>query len=231
MQAVILAAGRGTRMGQLTENTPKPLLEVAGETLLEQKFDTLPRDVDEVIVVVGYLGSAIHDRFGGIYKDKHILYIEQEKIDGTAGALWRAKQILHDRFLVLYADDIYAPSDMEVAAAATDWTLFALEMELGSAAKVVSDKKGNISAILEREEHEGGKGYVNTGLYTFDTRLFDFPMVPKSIGSDEFGLPQTALAASKASGIPFVIAPATSWLQITVPEDLQKAEEMLAKLA
>ena len=228
MQAVILAAGRGTRMGAAVDATPKPLLEVAGKTLLEHKFDSLPPDIDEVILIVGYLGGVIHDRFGGIYNDKHILYVEQEKLDGTAGALWRAKSILRDRFIVLYADDIYAAKDMKVAADAKEWTLFALEMELGSAAKVVADKKGNIDAILEREEHDGGSGFVNTGLYSFDMRLFDFPLVQKSRDSDEFGLPQTALAASKASAIPFKIESATLWLQITEPADIQKAEEILA---
>src|ERR1700689_506521 len=108
MQTVILAAGRGTRMGALTESTPKPLLEVAGKTLLEHKLDMLPYDVDEVIIIVGYLGGEIQKRFGGTYKDKHIFYVEQEKLDGTAGALWQARSVLEGQFLVMMGDDLYA---------------------------------------------------------------------------------------------------------------------------
>ncbi len=77
MQAVILAAGRGTRMGALTEHTPKPMLLVNGRPVLEYIFDSLPEEIDEVIIVVGYLGSVIQKHFGGFYKGKKILYVEQ----------------------------------------------------------------------------------------------------------------------------------------------------------
>ena len=91
MQAVILAAGRGTRMKELTENSPKALLEVAGRPLLQYALDTLPNDVDEVVIIVGYLGGMIHDRFGPEYYGKRLLYVEQEELNGTAGALSLAK--------------------------------------------------------------------------------------------------------------------------------------------
>ena len=54
MQVVILAAGRGTRMGDLTSDTPKPLLKVKDKTLLEYKLDVLPDSISEVIFVIGY---------------------------------------------------------------------------------------------------------------------------------------------------------------------------------
>jgi NDP-sugar pyrophosphorylase family protein len=232
MQAVILAAGRGARMGSLTARVPKVLLEIAGKTLLEHKLDALPDEVDQVVLVVGYLSGMIRKRFGDTYGGKGIRYVEQRNIvGGTADALWCAKGILHDRFLVMYGDDLYTVKDVAVAARSREWVLVALEVpELGSAAKIVRDADGNVEAIVEREEHGGGPGFVNTGLYCFDARLFEYPLVPKSEGSQEYGLPQTALAASRASGIPLRVIEATGWLQITAPEDLVAAEEMLKKI-
>jgi L-glutamine-phosphate cytidylyltransferase len=55
MQAVILAAGRGTRLKPFTDKTPKTLLKVKDKTILEQSLDKLPREINEVIIVIGYL--------------------------------------------------------------------------------------------------------------------------------------------------------------------------------
>jgi len=59
MQCVILAAGKGTRLRPLTENCPKPLVEVGGKTLLDHIVGALPSSVDELIIVTGYLGEMI----------------------------------------------------------------------------------------------------------------------------------------------------------------------------
>ena len=54
MKAIILAAGRGTRMGNLTEEIPKPMLLYKGKNLIEYKIDILPEEINEVLIVVGY---------------------------------------------------------------------------------------------------------------------------------------------------------------------------------
>jgi NDP-sugar pyrophosphorylase family protein len=227
MQAVILAAGRGTRMGALTETTPKPLLEVAHKSLLEHKFESLPEEVDEIIIVVGYLGSHIQNHFGGNYNGKRILYVEQEVLDGTMGALARAKDILHDRFIVMMGDDLYAENDIAQCAALTDWSMLVQASEqMKSGGRVVIDDQGLIVAI-EEGDHKGEMGFASTGLFVLDTRLFAYPMIPKAVGSTEYGLPQTVLAASRASGISFVALEATFWFQVSVPEDLARAEAAL----
>ena len=215
-------------MKELTEATPKALLEVAGKPILQYAFDALPDSVDEVIVVVGYMGAAIQQRFGGEYKGKRIMYVEQGVLDGTAGALWRAKDILKDRFVVMMADDIYSREDIESCIATENWVMLVEKLEhMQSGGCVRLDAHGNIKSIDEGD-HKGNEGIINTNLFVLDTRLFDFPLIPKAVGSEEFGLPQTILPAAKESGVPFTTVKATSWIQIVVPEDLQKAEEILA---
>jgi bifunctional UDP-N-acetylglucosamine pyrophosphorylase/glucosamine-1-phosphate N-acetyltransferase len=227
MQAVILAAGRGTRMGALTDNTPKPLLVIAGKTLLEHKFDALPEEVDEIVLVVGYLGGKIQEHFGGSYQGKRILYVEQEVLDGTMGALSRVKGILSDRFLVMMGDDLYAGDDIARCLAIPDWVMLVDDTSnMNAGGRVIVDDKG---AILNIEEgnHKGDPGLASTGLFVLDTRIFQYPMIPKASGSDEFGLPQTVLAASQTSGIPFSAITSTFWIQISDSYDLVRAEAAL----
>ena len=228
MQAVILAAGRGTRMGTLTETLPKPLLEVAGKTLIENELDILPDEIDEVIIVVGYLGSVIQQRLGGQYRGKRLLYVEQDVLDGTAGALWRAAPVLKERFLVLMSDDMYTRGDAERIIAKKDWALLVQYTDhMNPGGRIVTNHDGEVIAIKEGK-HEGTSGLAGTNMFVLDTRLFAYPMIPKSEGSDEYGLPQTVLAASKESGIPFEIERATFWFQISDANDLQKAEAVIA---
>ena len=231
MQCVILAAGRGKRMGSLTDGAPKALLEVSNKTLIEHKLDALPEQIDEVIIVVGYLGSVIHDYLGGSYGDKKLFYEEQDNIvGGTADALWQAKNALSGKFLVMMGDDIYAHEDITRCLVPDDgWALLVQEEDgTHEGGIVVLDKDHHIREVAEGA-HEG-KGYISANLFVLDTRIFDFPMLPKSAGSNEYGLPQTTLATAQKLGIPFYAVKTSSWVQISTPEDLEKARKMLEKV-
>lgn len=223
MQAVILAAGRGSRMGFLTDTVPKPMLQVKGKTLLEHKFDILPQDVSEVILVVGYLKEVIMSHFGDSYKGKKVSYVEQKNIiGGTADALYTAKDLLERRFIVMMGDDIYDARDISEALK-YDWSLVVQTMEGRSVGgRVVFDEERHIVEIAEGVSETGGA--ISTNLFVLDPRLFDHPMVPKAPGSSEMGLPQTVLAASQASHIPVQVLEAHRWIQISDPDDMVRAE-------
>jgi NDP-sugar pyrophosphorylase family protein len=103
----ILAGGLGTRLGERVRDTPKPLLEVAGEPFLIHQLRLLAKHgVHEVVLCVGYLGEQIeaeigHEQFG---IDIRYSFDEVAGLDGTLGAIRRALPVLGERFLVLYGD-------------------------------------------------------------------------------------------------------------------------------
>lgn len=229
MQVVILAAGRGTRMGALTEDRPKPMLEVGGKTLLERKFDALPEGIDEILIVVGYLAETIKNAYGDSYAGKKITYVTQENIvGGTADALWQAKPHLAGKFVVMMGDDLYAKEDI-AACLAFEWALLVKKVpDTAIGGRIVMDAEHHVTDIIEGNSGSG-EGMVNTNLLSLDTRIFEFPQVPKATGSSELGLPQTVLAASRAADIPLTVVEATSWIQITSPEDIRVAEQLVSK--
>ncbi|MBI4079795.1 nucleotidyltransferase family protein [Candidatus Kaiserbacteria bacterium] len=236
MQCVILAAGRGTRMDELTTATPKPMLPIAGKPLLEYKIEALPEGFDEVILIVGYLKDVIKRHFGSRYGDKTVRYVEQSELNGTAGALWAAKDLLHDRFLVMMGDDIYAREDIEACVEKENaWVLLVQELpEMHRAGYVSLDEEGRISGIVESSIEDTERlepGLASTNLYVLDTRLFSCPLLPKHVGSLEYGLPQTVVNAAHILGIPFEPVFTNQWIQITSPKDLIAAAEMLKRLS
>lgn len=233
MQAVILAAGRGTRMGSLTDVVPKPMLTVAGKTLIEHKLDILPDEVDEIIIVIGYRGNVIRERFGDSFARKRISYAayeEDEPLDGTAGAVWKARPYLSDRFLILMGDDLNCREDMEVCMSTPDWTMVVESTQrMGAGGRVITNEAGIVTGI-EEGDHRGKPGRMNTNVFLLDERFFSMPPVPKAAGSAEYGLPQTVVAIAAADGIPLAAIETSGWIQITAPEDLTDAEARLAML-
>lgn len=227
MQAVIMAAGRGSRMKELTDTTPKSMLRVNDKPLLEYKLDALPKEVDEVIIVVKYLGDVIRKHFGDSYKGRKIYYVEQESpTAGTADAIWKAKSYITGKFFAMNGDNIYAPQDMQKCLE-YEWAVLVLKGVPVRTGAVIVDENDRILNIAENTEHQGGVGYANTGFYLLDERFFDYSPIPKAVGSTELGLPQTMMQAAKDIVIQAV--PATYWIEIKDPNDLQKAEQEISR--
>jgi NDP-sugar pyrophosphorylase family protein len=102
----ILAGGLGTRLGERVREIPKPLLEVAGEPFLLHQLRLLAaHGAREIVLCVGYLGELIERRIGGERFGLRIAYsYDEPSLDGTLGAVRRARPLLGERFLVLYGD-------------------------------------------------------------------------------------------------------------------------------
>jgi len=226
MQVVILAAGKGTRMGDLTTQTPKPLLAINGQNLIEYKLNQLPPEIDEVILVIGHLGDQIQQYFGETYQGRKISYVVQEELNGTGGALWVAKGLLRGKFLVMMGDDLYARTDIEKCLK-EEWAVLVQPvtepMRMG---KLIKDEDGDLIDIIEDSELNPGD-LVNLGMYVLQEKIFDYPLV-RIAGKQEFGLPQTIVSATKDISIKLIEA--TFWVHVNTPEDFARAVEELKKL-
>jgi NDP-sugar pyrophosphorylase family protein len=113
----ILAGGLGTRLAEHVRDTPKPLLEVAGEPFLIHQLRLLARyGATRVVLCVGYLGERIEERIGAERFGIEIRYsYDAPELDGTLGAIRRARGLLGERFLVLYGDTYLRIDYAEVA--------------------------------------------------------------------------------------------------------------------
>ncbi|OIO46835.1 MAG: hypothetical protein COY09_00155 [Candidatus Portnoybacteria bacterium CG_4_10_14_0_2_um_filter_39_11] len=226
MQCVILAAGRGVRMGEAVKEIPKPLLPVAGKSILERTFDELPWQIDEVIFVVGYLGAQIKKKFGTKYKRFKIRYVQQKERKGTGHALKICQPYLKGRFMVLMGDDLYCQTDL-ARCLRRDLCLLACQKKYegkGGILKLAPD--GRLLEVIESPKIPPSD-LINTGTYVLDKRFFDYPLVAyqNHDGNTEYGLPQTV--ALMAKNLPVYIEKATKWFAITRPEDIEKAEKWL----
>lgn len=221
MQAVLLAAGRGTRLQPITKEIPKPMVEVNGKNLLERNIDLLPREIDEIIIVIGYLGGIIKAYFGNKYKNRKIIYVEQKELLGTGHALYICRDFLGKKFLVMMGDDIYSKEDIEKCLK-NDWAILTQEMEGGvSGGAIKLDENKNLKLIQEGF-HQEKKVLVNTGLYVLQKEFFDYDLVPIKDGK-EFGLPQTLVKV--AQDYPVKVEKASFWLQVGDLEQLKKARK------
>jgi UDP-N-acetylglucosamine diphosphorylase / glucose-1-phosphate thymidylyltransferase / UDP-N-acetylgalactosamine diphosphorylase / glucosamine-1-phosphate N-acetyltransferase / galactosamine-1-phosphate N-acetyltransferase len=227
MQAIILAAGRGTRMSPLTDTLPKPMLTVLGKNLIEWKLEALPESVTQIILIVGYKKEIIENYFGDSWKGIPITYIEQETLDGTGGAIALCKDYVTDKALVLMGDDIYEKRDLEHLLAHEYAMLVNDEGEAGLKRKgQIIEKNGLLVGLNEGDSQTGTpSSLINTGACVISKEYFTYP--PVKFSETEYGLPHTLISLSKNR--PVQVEKATSWIQITRPECLERATLKLLK--
>jgi bifunctional UDP-N-acetylglucosamine pyrophosphorylase/glucosamine-1-phosphate N-acetyltransferase len=224
MQCVILAAGEGVRMRPLTLTTPKPMLKVLGKTLLEHTIDSLPAEVDELIIVVGYLGDQIREYFKHSYGGRRITYVHQPKKLGTYDALAMAEPFLKEGFfLVLYADDLFGPITYQRLVDAKSFAIVVQEVPNPERFGVVTLRPdGTVKEIEEKPEYPKSN-LANCGPTALSKEIFKHPAPLHAKG--EYFL--TDSVAELALHHPVKVVRADWWMPIGYPEDLAKAEEFL----
>lgn len=176
MQAVILAAGKGTRLRPLTNEIPKPMIQVGGKPILERTLSILPDAIDEALIVVGYRGDAVKKHFGNQFGKVKLTYVDQGEPRGTGHALLAAKpHITSKQFLLLNSDDLYHHADLHDAVQRGEPTVLVVESQTPERfGACMLDEKGCVLEILEKRENPP-TNLVNIGAYVLDHNIFEFP--------------------------------------------------------
>jgi bifunctional UDP-N-acetylglucosamine pyrophosphorylase/glucosamine-1-phosphate N-acetyltransferase len=224
MQCVILAAGKGTRLRPLTENLPKPLVEVGGKTLLDHIVEALPSSVDELIIVTGYLGHMIEEYCGVEFHGRKVTYVTQEEQNGTAKALWLCKDLIRGRFLFLFADDIHGASDLARATSYVRSMLVASVPDPERFGIVVRNPDGTLGMMIEKPEH-APSNCASTGAMVLDEHIFEFE--PKTTVKGEYYL--TEVIERYAQKYPIAVVEQTKWIPIANIDDVENANKLFAK--
>ncbi len=223
-KAVILAAGKSTRTLPLTETRPKPLLYVAGKTILEHNLLNLIKvGVEEVVLVVGYLKEKLIQAVKNFDLPLKYHFVEQKEPLGTAHALKQVKNIGNlDSFLFLMGDDLYPQKDLEVLAKEERAILGFLRDDAFKFG-VLEVKEGYLQSITEKPE-DIQKGIVNTGAYSLTKEIFSFLDVePSARGEYEF----TTSLDLYAKKFPVRVVLGSRWVPLTYPWSLLEVQRLL----
>lgn len=225
-QAMILCGGLGTRLGPLTAETPKPLLEVAGRPFLDTLLFELGRHgFEEVVLLAAFRSEKIEayvranpvaERFGMRLR----VCIEPDQA-GTGGALAHAAHLADDAFLLLNGDswfdcNLLALSPLLARAPHADIALMLRAVPDAARYGVALTRGETVTAFLERPEGPG-PGLINAGIYLVRRSLLAEIAGPCSLERDV--LPRLA-AAGRVAGL----VRSGYFLDIGVPESFARAQ-------
>ena len=196
MNAVILAAGKGTRLRPLTEDKPKVLVEVDDTPLIEYAFDSLiDVGVSEFVVVVGYEKEQIVEQYGDAYRGVPITYAHQREQLGLAHALLTAEPYIDDDFALMLGDNVFEANLGDVidrqAEACADAAFLVEEVPWEEASRYgVCDttEDGEITRVVEKPD-DPPSNLVMTGFYVFTPAIFHACHLVQPSDRGEYELP------------------------------------------
>jgi dTDP-glucose pyrophosphorylase len=232
-KAVILAAGRGTRMRELTNNVPKPMIEVRGKPVLQHIVQGL-RDagVRKLLIIVGYHAEAVRNFFGdGRHHNVAIEYATQTVQDGTGRVVNLARNFTGESpFILSYGDILIGPvnykqvvdlpNDLEAIITVTRGE----DVSKGGAV-FVNEQMDLIDLREKNKSGEPTSPWYNAGLYAFRPSIFDFIAKLEPSPRGEYELTD-AIRDLAQSGKPVKAVELTGeWADVRDPEILARLNQ------
>ncbi len=218
---VIMAGGKGRRLLPITQDIPKPMIEVGGKPLLEQILQQfIKQGFVNFYFAVNYLGHIIEEYFGDGRKwNCNIKYIREQEFLGTAGALSLAKDELKEDFIVINGDiltsvDFRELLDYHISSKAVA-TVCARHHVTSVPYGVIKLKDGKLESIIEKPVYED---LISAGIYVFSPTVL--ASIPKSTIVD---MPEVLLALAQDSRRVDIYPMREDWVDVGRHDDLEQA--------
>jgi glucose-1-phosphate thymidylyltransferase len=234
MQAVVLAAGEGTRLRPLTDDTPKGLVEVNGKPIITHCLEQLvDLGAEEVFIVVGYRKEDIISHYGDEFQGVPITYEHQREALGLAHALLTVEAHIEDDFMLMLGDNIFQANLEDVVARQqeerADAAFLVEEVPWEEADRYgvcVTNDYGEITDVVEKPD-DPPSNLVMTGFYTFTPAIFHACKLVQPSNRGEYEISE-AIDLLIRSGRTIDAIPIDGWrLDIGYPEDRDEAERRL----
>jgi len=232
-KAAILAAGRGTRMRQLTAELPKPMIEVRGKPVLQHIIEGL-RDarIDQLLLIIGYRADAVRDFFGdGSRYNVAIQYTTQTVQDGTGRVVDLGHDFVGNRPFVLAYGDILVdsanykrvvdlPDDVEAFL-----TLTRGEDVTKGGAVFLNEEMDLVDLREKPKPGEPTSPWYNAGLYAFRPSIFDFIAKLKPSPRGEYELTDAIRDLAQSGKKVKALERTGKWADVRDPEILAKLNQ------
>lgn len=229
--AILLVGGRGTRLAPLTNNTPKPMLQVAGVPFTEHQINKArAAGITEIVLATSFKAELFEPYFGdGKNFGISIKYAIEEVALGTGGAISNAGAMLEGSGPVaIFNGDVLSKHNLDGQfefhqANGADVTLYLTEVEDARAYGAVElDNTGRVSAFNEKMENPP-TNIINAGCYIFNRGIIESIPVGKVISVERETFPQLLANGAKVFGF----VDKSYWLDIGTPTALLKASRDL----
>ncbi|MBD3355351.1 NTP transferase domain-containing protein [Candidatus Woesearchaeota archaeon] len=228
-KAVIMAAGKGTRMLPLTKTTPKVLIKINNKPFLHYVIENLKKaGFTEFGIIAGYLKEQIYD-----FIDKNNInakIIEQTEQKGTGHAVMRAKSFCKDEdFIVLGGDNLFSVKDLKAINKEDDFCYaVGKEMQKDLSKYGVFVIENDILKKIEEKPEIPPSNIINIGLYKFTSDIWEALDQIKLSPREEYELTDAITILAKKGKVK-VLKLKDYWLDLGCKEDIPKVEAFLKK--
>ena len=178
MDAVILTAGKGTRLLPITKNLPKPLFPIAGKPLLCHILDSLTEKITKVIIVVGHEKDKIKDVISQESYPYEILWVNQNEQKGTGHAISLCEEYISSKYFFMMYGDIHVRKktvheiiNTNLIENQLDGTIAGFKVDIPQNYGCLELKDGKIKKIWEKHPNPPSD-IINAGVMIIPKKIF-----------------------------------------------------------